>query len=206
MNEKQIAEAMVLADLYAAETEVDGISRGNGSEHSKARREHLQNYLRSLCQQGKFKRGDRVRKRGCARNGWRRESILGSRGLNMDSYQPIYDAVRSRISNGDIGHAVECAIREANLSHYVAMAAESAREAAAEHCRPSVLFKPAIFIDGDQWCALYGDDIQCGVAGFGNSPADAMFDFDRQWATKLQRTKGADFRSENDIKTAEAGG
>lgn len=62
MNEKQIAEAMVLADWYAAETEVDGISRGNGSEHSKARREHLQNYLRSLCQQGKFKRGDRVRK------------------------------------------------------------------------------------------------------------------------------------------------
>ena len=53
----------------------------------------------------------------------------------MDSYQAIYDAVRSRISGGDVGQAVESAIREANLSHHAAMAAEVAREAAAEQCR-----------------------------------------------------------------------
>lgn len=108
----------------------------------------------------------------------------------VDSYQPIYDAVRSRISGCDVGQAVESAFREANLSHHVAMAAESAREAAAEHYRPSVLFKPALSIDGDQWCALYGDDLQCGVAGFGDSPAEAMLDFDRQWVTKLSPAKG----------------
>ena len=108
----------------------------------------------------------------------------------MDSYQAIYDAVRSRISGGDVGQAVESAIREANLSHHAAMAAEVAREAAAEQCRPSVLFRPALSIDGDQWCALYGDDLQCGVAGFGDSPAEAMWDFNRQWATKIQPTKG----------------
>ena len=108
----------------------------------------------------------------------------------MDSYQAIYDAVRSRISGGDVGQAVESAIREANLSHHAAMAAEVAREAAAEQCRPSVLFRPALSIDGNQWCALYGDDLQCGVAGFGDSPAEAMWDFDRQWATKIQPPKG----------------
>ena len=110
----------------------------------------------------------------------------------MDSYQPIYDAVRSRISGGDVGQAVECALRDANLSHHAAMAAESVREAAAEQCRSSVLFRPALSIDGDQWCALYGDDLQCGVAGFGYSPAEAMLDFDRQWATKLQPPKNKD--------------
>lgn len=110
----------------------------------------------------------------------------------MESYQAIYDAVRSRISGGDVGQAVESAIREANLSHHAAMAAEVAREAALEQCRPSVLFRPTLSIDGNQWCALYGDDLQCGVAGFGDSPADAMWDFDRQWATKIQPPKNED--------------
>ena len=108
----------------------------------------------------------------------------------MDNYQAIYDAVRSRISGGDIDSAVESAFREANLSHHAAMAAESVREAAAEHSRPSVLFRPTLSIDGNQWCALYGDDLQSGVGGFGDSPAEAMYDFDRQWVTKLQSPKG----------------
>ena len=109
--------------------------------------------------------------------------------MTFDSYQAIYDAVRSRISGGDVGQAVESAIREANLSHHAAMAADVVREAAAEQCRPSVLFRPALSIDGDQWCALYGDDLQCGVAGFGDSPAEAMLDFDRQWATRCSRSE-----------------
>ena len=109
----------------------------------------------------------------------------------MESYQAIYDAVRSRISGGDIGSAVEAAIRGENLSHYAAMALEHSREVSAEQCRPSVLFKPAVSIDGTQWCALYGDDLQCGVAGFGDSPAEAMLDFDRNWLAKIQPPKGA---------------
>lgn len=47
---------------------------------------------------------------------------------------------------------------------------------------PHVLMRPRISIDGDKWCALYGDNIQDGVAGFGASPADAMADFDAAWA------------------------
>ena len=99
----------------------------------------------------------------------------------MDSYQPIYDAVRSRISGGDVGSAVESALREANLSHYAEMAMHSAFELAAEHQRPSVLYKPDIGLDGTMWCALYGEDLMNGVAGFGETPGLAMRDFDKNW-------------------------
>lgn len=30
--------------------------------------------------------------------------------------------------------------------------------------------------DGNQWCALYGEDLQAGIAGFGNTPFLAMVD------------------------------
>ena len=46
---------------------------------------------------------------------------------------------------------------------------------------PSLLWRPRLFIDGDQWCALYGENIHDGVAGFGNTPDKAMRAFDREW-------------------------
>jgi hypothetical protein len=70
-------------------------------------------------------------------------------------------------------------------AHWCEMAKESVRSAAAEYERPSAIFKPRLSIDGNQWCALYGDNLQDGVAGFGESPADAMWDFDRNWNAKL---------------------
>jgi hypothetical protein len=53
------------------------------------------------------------------------------------------------------------------------------------------MLKPAITIDGNQWCVLYGKDLQSGVAGFGDSPAQAARDFNEQWYKKLdtQTTK-----------------
>jgi len=33
-----------------------------------------------------------------------------------------------------------------------------------------------ISLDGDLWCALVGANIQEGVAGFGNTPLDALRD------------------------------
>lgn len=51
--------------------------------------------------------------------------------------------------------------------------------------KPSMMLEPRIFIDGNKWCALYGDNIQDGVAGFGDSPEAAYRDFDRAWSTKL---------------------
>lgn len=103
-----------------------------------------------------------------------------------DSYQAIYDAVRSRISGGDVGHAVQTALRDANLSHYAEMAMRSVQDVASEYMRPSVMMRPSLSIDGNMWCALYGDNLQDGVAGFGESPVKAMWDFDTAWATKLQ--------------------
>lgn len=103
----------------------------------------------------------------------------------MDTYQPLYDAVRSRLFNTDVGAAIESAIREANISHYASMASEMVRETLSEQQRPSVLFRPTLLIDGDKWCALYGSDLQEGVAGFGDSPDDAMRDFDSSWSKRL---------------------
>jgi len=73
-----------------------------------------------------------------------------------------------------------------SISHWTEMARHSVGEAAAAHSTPSAVFKPRVFIDGDQWCALYGANLQDGVAGFGDSPAAAMLDFDRAWVTDLQ--------------------
>lgn len=59
------------------------------------------------------------------------------------------------------------------------------QQAAACYERPSAVFRPCLSIDGNKWCALYGDNLQDGVAGFGDSPADAMWDFDRNWHAAL---------------------
>lgn len=110
-----------------------------------------------------------------------------------DSYQAIYDAVRNRISGGDVGSAVESALRGCfeGADHQIRCAAQEFISAAQEQQRPSVLFRPSISVDGDQWCALYGDNLQDGVAGFGDSPSDAMRDFDHNWAAKLGKTAEA---------------
>ena len=62
---------------------------------------------------------------------------------------------------------------------------------ACELRRPFMMLKPSIFIEGNQWCVLYGDNIQDGVAGFGDSPEMAAWDFDKAWTSKLQEVKDA---------------
>lgn len=107
-----------------------------------------------------------------------------------DSYQAIYDAVRSRISGGNIGDAVRDIARDAfDVSRYVAIIQEEFVFAAYEMQRPSVLYRPSISLDGSKWCALYGDDLIKGVAGFGDTPAEAMADFDENW--RKQKTPSA---------------
>ena len=60
--------------------------------------------------------------------------------------------------------------------------------AACEARRPFITLQPhtRIFIDGNQWCALYGENLQDGTAGFGDSPDAAMRDFDKNWYTKRE--------------------
>ena len=103
-----------------------------------------------------------------------------------DSYQAIYDAVRSRIVGADIGCAVENAIREMNISHLVSMAFSCVHSAAASYEEPCSIYRPKLFVDGNLWCALYGEDLQNGVAGFGDSPYLAMQDFNKNWYASLQ--------------------
>lgn len=50
---------------------------------------------------------------------------------------------------------------------------------------PHYLYKPTIMQDGDQWCALLGENSMVGVAGFGKSPAEACAAFDKAWYEKL---------------------
>ena len=85
------------------------------------------------------------------------------------------------------GHVHACAadasiqVSTQAVAHIHACAADAANEM----MRPSAVYRPAIYIDGNDWCALYGENIQDGVAGFGDSPAEAMAAFDTAWAKKL---------------------
>ncbi|MEY4760644.1 MAG: hypothetical protein RLZZ200_500 [Pseudomonadota bacterium] len=103
-----------------------------------------------------------------------------------DSYQAIYDAVRSRISGGNIADAVAEACRNAfDISHQVACITQELSAAAYSMGEPSAIYRPSLTVDGDHWCALYGSDLQSGVSGFGKSPALAIADFNKNWHAVL---------------------
>ena len=104
----------------------------------------------------------------------------------MSDYQAIYDAVRSRISNGDIGNAVERVLHDADINFCFQRGLQNMEIAGAEMMRPSVLFKPKLSMDGNKWCVLYGENLQEGCAGFGDSPELAMRDFDAQWSRRIE--------------------
>jgi hypothetical protein len=72
-----------------------------------------------------------------------------------------------------------------SISHAASMAGEAWQQAAYDVTRPSVLFRPALSIDGNKWCALYGSNLQNGVAGFGDSPDAAMRAFDTEWQKSI---------------------
>ena len=52
---------------------------------------------------------------------------------------------------------------------------------------PAAVYRPKIYIDGDAWCALYGENLQDGVAGFGSSPEKAMLAFNEAWIKDLSQ-------------------
>ena len=58
-----------------------------------------------------------------------------------------------------------------------------------ELLRPFRLMKTSIFLEGDKWCVLYGDNLQDGVAGFGDSPELASRAFDEAWYAELAKPK-----------------
>lgn len=44
--------------------------------------------------------------------------------------------------------------------------------------------KPKITLDGNQYCCLYGDNLQEGISGFGDTPYAAVIDFNKQFHLK----------------------
>ena len=75
-------------------------------------------------------------------------------------------------------------IGNAGANFYYAMGAEAAR--------PMALYKPKLSRDGDQWCFLFGENLQEGVAGFGSSPEEASRAFDKAWFESITSTPSRD--------------
>jgi len=48
------------------------------------------------------------------------------------------------------------------------------------------MLKPSLQRDGNQWCVLYGDDLQVGIAGFGDSPHKAVLNFNADWHKNIE--------------------
>ena len=102
-----------------------------------------------------------------------------------DTYQAVYDAVRSRISSCDTRSIVEQAVGQAfDISWARASVQQSIEIAVSEWQRPSVLYRPSIERDGNKWSALYGPNLMQGVCGYGDTPAEAMADFDKNWTSQ----------------------
>lgn len=79
-----------------------------------------------------------------------------------------------------------------SLSHAAHMTQHAAQQfmsdVAAAMVLPSVLYRPKLSIDGNQWCALYGN-LHEGVAGFGDSPEAAMDDFNANWVRPIKASE-----------------
>lgn len=67
------------------------------------------------------------------------------------------------------------------LSHYETM---SSVNEIAEYTKFNLL-KPRLFQDGNQWCVLFGENLQSGIAGFGNTPHLAILDWNKAWHKSL---------------------
>lgn len=104
----------------------------------------------------------------------------------MDNYQAVYDAVRSKMGYLDANVLYDRITRCFDFSCQISAMLQSIEY---ESVRPCVMMRPKISIDGNQWCVLYGDNLQDGVAGFGNGPAKAMQDFDNSWLQALKEAE-----------------
>jgi hypothetical protein len=82
-----------------------------------------------------------------------------------DNYRAVYDATLAAFGSGYLQDNFREAMFAVETAGY-------------EHKRPSAVFRPTLSADGNMWCALLGDDLQVGVAGFGKTPAEAMTNFD----------------------------
>ena len=75
------------------------------------------------------------------------------------------------------------------MTDFVTLEAQSRLSAAveAEEMQLFSMLKPKLFIDGDQWCCMYGENLQDGISGFGDTPKKAVSDWNKQWNKPLRK-------------------
>jgi len=75
---------------------------------------------------------------------------------------------------------------------YETMIQQSRHNAAieAEEMNLVALLRPRVFMDGNKWCVLYGEDLMNGVAGFGDSPILAVYAFNKAWHETIAQQQG----------------
>src|SRR5678815_3620447 len=49
------------------------------------------------------------------------------------------------------------------------------------------LFKPLVVLDGDSYCCIFGPDPQQGILGCGNSPKEALRDWDKHLRERVRQ-------------------
>jgi len=101
--------------------------------------------------------------------------------------QDVYNAVIQSLKGFDAQALMERIASRFDISFAVENLRAQGADCLAELSAPSAIYNPKLFIDGDQWCALYGDNIQDGVAGFGKSPQKAIEAFNKAWSAELDK-------------------
>lgn len=56
---------------------------------------------------------------------------------------------------------------------------------------PAATLKLDLQVDGDQWCVLYGSDLVVGISGFGDTPNNAVADFNARWKKAFEKPRMA---------------
>ncbi len=76
---------------------------------------------------------------------------------------------------------------EDEIAYLEALPPQSKHNAAieSEEMNLVALLRPRVFLDGNKWCVLYGENIMDGVAGFGDSPILAVYDFNKAWRREV---------------------
>ena len=64
---------------------------------------------------------------------------------------------------------------------------------------PHMKFKPKLFKKENIWCALYGNNMEDGIIGFGETPNKALKAFDKAF-DKAVKPKKKGFRKGKDIE------
>lgn len=93
-------------------------------------------------------------------------------------YDATYSAIRSKINHCDPSTIIENWLSGQAFSHLLNTKIE---EVGNELMRPCVLLKPKLTREGDCWCALYGENLHDGIAGFGKTPSEAFYNFDHNF-------------------------